>query len=95
MKNILSFVLILLVLHQGQCIKILGIFPLPGRSHYILGSSLMRGLADKGHDVTVISPFSEKTPPKNGTYTDVTLFGLDKYMESKRNIFENTILYKF
>lgn len=46
----------------------------------------MRELTDKGHDVTVISPFKEKTPPKNGTYTDITLSGLDKYMESKKNL---------
>lgn len=40
--------------------KILGVFPMWARSHYILGSSIMKKLAKEGHEVTVIAPFSEK-----------------------------------
>ena len=33
----------------------------------------MRGLAEKGHDVTVLNTFGEKNPPKNGSYRDIIL----------------------
>lgn len=45
--------------------KILGVFPFAATSHYIVGSSLMKGLAEKGHDVTIIAAFKEKSPIKN------------------------------
>jgi hypothetical protein len=38
----------------------------------------MKGLAEKGHDVTVISPYPEKDPPKNGSYVDITLTSFAK-----------------
>lgn len=62
-----------LSVHGIQCLRILGVFPVQGKSHYILARGLMRGLAEKGHDVTVINPFGEKNPPKNGSYTDILL----------------------
>lgn len=66
-------VLLLFLTESVQCLKILGVFPLPSKSHYILTKNLMRALAEKGHEVTVISPFGEKDPPKNGTYLDILL----------------------
>ncbi|CAD7081071.1 unnamed protein product [Hermetia illucens] len=39
------------------------------KSHFIVGSALMKGLAEKGHDVSVISPFPLKKPLKN--YRDI------------------------
>ncbi|XP_039451155.1 UDP-glycosyltransferase UGT5-like [Culex pipiens pallens] len=50
--------------------KILGVFPTTARSHYIVASSLMKALAKKGHEVTVISPFPQKKPIEN--FRDVT-----------------------
>ncbi|XP_062550717.1 UDP-glycosyltransferase UGT5-like [Armigeres subalbatus] len=50
--------------------KILGVFPTTAKSHYIVGSSLMKALASKGHEVTVISPFPQQKPLKN--YRDIT-----------------------
>ena len=74
MKNAVTVILILLTSHYGSCAKILGVFSAPGRSHYILDSTLMKALADKGHDVTVISAFGEKEPPKTkGTYRDIVV----------------------
>ncbi|KAF5298652.1 hypothetical protein FQA39_LY11728 [Lamprigera yunnana] len=40
--------------------KILGVFPMPSKSHHILGESLLQGLAKAGHDVTMLSPFISK-----------------------------------
>ncbi|XP_044259849.1 UDP-glycosyltransferase UGT5-like [Tribolium madens] len=78
---------------------ILGIYPLPGHSHYRLGSSLFRELAERGHDVTVISPFSEKDVPKNGTYRDIVLDGLfvgdEKHKGKQWNMFKREGLNPF
>jgi hypothetical protein len=76
MKNFIAILLFSTTAFLTNGAKILGIFPLPGRSHYILGSSLLRELAERGHDVTMISCFSEKEPPKNGIYRDVVVSGL-------------------
>lgn len=45
--------------------RILGIFPHVARSHYIMADSLMRGLAAKGHDVTLITPYNPSESTKN------------------------------
>lgn len=66
------FILGLLV-WSVQSSRILGIFPLHGDSHYNLARALLRGLAERGHDVTVINTFGEKEPPKNGTYRDIII----------------------
>lgn len=51
--------------------NILGIFPHSGKSHMVAFSPLMQGLAEKGHNVTVISYFPlEKSFPN---YNDVDL----------------------
>lgn len=54
--------------------RILGIFPVAAYSHYALGSALMKALAEKGHEVSIITPFREKNPPKN--YREIYLDGL-------------------
>lgn len=57
--------------------KILGFFPIPLKSHYFVGHSLMKGLADAGHDVTFISPFQE-TKPKLKNFNEIRLTGVEK-----------------
>ncbi|XP_069964141.1 UDP-glycosyltransferase UGT5 isoform X1 [Bactrocera oleae] len=52
-------------------LKILGLFPHPGISHFHFFHPIMRGLAEKGHDVTVISHFPDKSPPAR--YRDLPL----------------------
>jgi len=49
--------------------NILGIFPMPIKSHMTVHSALMRELARRGQQVTVFSPFPEKSPIQN--FTDV------------------------
>ncbi|CAH1375671.1 hypothetical protein MTP99_017082 [Tenebrio molitor] len=83
--KILSLISLIVLLKITECARILGIFPTSGRSHYILGSSLMKGLAEKGHDVTVISPYPEKDPPKNGSYVDITLTSFAKPQDKNNN----------
>ncbi|XP_967762.1 UDP-glycosyltransferase UGT5 [Tribolium castaneum] len=89
----LLLVLVLISCYEANSAKILAVLPVAGRSHYILASTLMRALAERGHDVTVISCFGEKNPPKNGTYRDIVVTGameeLEKQMSSDDvNMFE-------
>ncbi|XP_028153736.1 UDP-glycosyltransferase UGT5 [Diabrotica virgifera virgifera] len=54
-------------------LKILGVFPYAGPSHYFLGNELLKGMAAAGHDVTMITVFEDKNPPKKGTYRQLIL----------------------
>lgn len=64
--------------------RILGIFHTVSPSHYFVGNALMKGLAAEGHDVTIISPFKEKT--KIANYTEVYLDGtFDRITNSNLN----------
>lgn len=72
MKQLTVFSLILLtVLPFLNGYKFLGVFPHPGKSHFDFFEPLMRALVDKGHEVTVISHFPQKTPLKG--YTDISI----------------------
>lgn len=60
--------------------KILLVFPVPSRSHFNLGSALARGLANAGHDATLLSPYDDDYVPTNGSYRPVALSEvLEKY----------------
>lgn len=73
---------ILLVCNVVNGANILVVFPLAGGSHYILGSGVTRVLVEAGHDVTLISAFEQKDPPKNGgKWTDVVLTGFVEQLE--------------
>lgn len=45
--------------------KILVVFPAMAHSHFTIGSSLVKGLASRGHEITFVTPFEEKEPVKN------------------------------
>lgn len=52
-------------------LNILGLFPHPGISHSHFFRPIMRALAEKGHDVTVVSHFPDSAPHQN--YKDLPL----------------------
>ncbi|XP_055384246.1 UDP-glycosyltransferase UGT5-like [Condylostylus longicornis] len=66
--------------------KILGVFPTMAKSHYIVGSSLMKGLAEKGHEITMISPFPLSKPMKN--WRDIPTPGI---LEKTKALMDNII----
>ncbi|XP_017771358.1 PREDICTED: UDP-glucuronosyltransferase 1-5-like [Nicrophorus vespilloides] len=68
-KSALLLLLVVTTLCNGA--KILGVFPHPSKSSFLLGKTLMKELAVRGHEVTMISPFPLEKPVKN--YTDVTM----------------------
>ncbi|XP_059612720.1 UDP-glycosyltransferase UGT5-like [Phlebotomus argentipes] len=56
---------VVLIAQNASGYNILGVFPTPGRSHYILGSSLMKGLAQAGHNVTIVAAYKQEIPVEN------------------------------
>lgn len=70
--TVFSFVLILtLSVSCTNSLKVIGLFQHPGVSHFHFFHPIMRGLADAGHDVTVVSHFPDKNAPSN--YKDLVL----------------------
>ncbi|XP_052129173.1 uncharacterized protein LOC113214964 isoform X4 [Frankliniella occidentalis] len=51
--------------------RVLGLFPFQGHSHNIMSKSLMEGLADRGHEVVMLSSLPLMKPRAN--YTDLSL----------------------
>lgn len=49
--------------------RFLGMFPFAGKSHFIMFEHLMKGLANRGHQVDMVSTFPLKKPYDN--YTDI------------------------
>lgn len=76
---ILSFLLLSSIIQYVNSLKILCVLPTLGKSHWIIGSSIAKALAEANHEVTVISPFPLKSPVKN--YRDIDLSGLFKVYE--------------
>jgi len=71
---VLSILLVILASDRfADGYRILGVFPLNTRSHWIMMEELMKGLARRGHQVDVITQFSLKKPIPN--YTEINLVG--------------------
>lgn len=75
------FIALLFTLHCVESYKFLGVLHFSAKSHFIVGSALLKGLVEQGHEVTVISPYPLKQPMKN--YHDVPVPSVLKVMESK------------
>lgn len=68
-----EILLIVTLVRLSSCYKILGLFPHPASSHFNVFQPILRELANKGHEVTVVSHFPDPNPSKN--YKDLTLPG--------------------
>ncbi|XP_050521168.1 UDP-glucosyltransferase 2-like [Daktulosphaira vitifoliae] len=68
----LLFLIFVNVLSSTHGANILGVFPINGRSHWVVYESLMKALAARGHNVTVITSFPQKSPIANYTDIDVS-----------------------
>lgn len=69
--KISSIVLLALAISSGSGIKILGIFPTSGNSHFFVGQGIMKSLHSAGHEITMLSPFPQKKPMENWTDIDI------------------------
>ncbi|KAL0820068.1 hypothetical protein ABMA28_006013 [Loxostege sticticalis] len=72
MKLPVAVLLATLCLHVGDSYRIFVVFPMPGRSHTILGDGVVRHLAAAGHDITYVTPSPKKNVPKNVRQIDVS-----------------------
>ena len=82
--TVLIFATILSIhINEGLAYRILGVLHTEGRSHFITGSALMEGLAEAGHDVTVISPFPDAKQLKKCHTIDI---------KSKANVLQSRFL---
>lgn len=68
------------VVDAGRPLKVLGLFPHPGVSHFHFFQPIMNALAETGHDVSVVSHFPMKNPPAH--YKDYPILGMDKLTNS-------------
>jgi glucuronosyltransferase len=57
------------ILQLSTGAKVLGIFPFQSKSHFTVASALMRELANRGHELTVIS--HNLQTEKIANYTEV------------------------
>ncbi|KAH8412371.1 hypothetical protein KR009_001525 [Drosophila setifemur] len=55
----------------GDSLRILGLFPYPAISHFKFFHPILRGLAEAGHSVDVVTRFADEQPPKG--YKDLLL----------------------
>ena len=93
---ITQIVSVLVFANFVACYNILGLFPLPSKSHYIIFDSLMVALAERGHNVTVYNNFPKERSIPN--YRDVSLKECFQYRPSifgiqdsfSRNLFSLT-----
>lgn len=83
----LKLFFILLTVYVAEPARILGIFPAPNLNQFTLGFRLMRELANRGHEVTMVSPFPQKAPITN--YTDIYVETGE--IDGKLSRFENRI----
>ncbi|KAF5270901.1 hypothetical protein FQR65_LT17759 [Abscondita terminalis] len=78
-----SLVLIFIVITKNDCANILGIFLMPSKSHHILGETLLKALAMKGHNITMLSPFTVSNFSQN--YNEILIPEVikirDEYMD--------------
>ena len=65
MKATAAILIIFIAINSSQASRILFLFPTPSKSHVIIARALSTALAEKGHDVTLMSPFTTKSTLKN------------------------------
>ncbi|KAK9891158.1 hypothetical protein WA026_013475 [Henosepilachna vigintioctopunctata] len=80
-------ILLVVIVYLGvsKAANILGIWFYSGKSHHILGEVLLKELARRGHNVTMVSTFPLKEPFPN--YTDVYLTGMKEDHDEKLRAF--------
>lgn len=78
MKCLHFLIVFLAVISCTHGARILGIFTTPLGSHYILGSTLLTALADRGHDVTMVTGYQGR---KVENVRHVVIDGIKEEME--------------
>jgi hypothetical protein len=80
------FCFLVFILSATESARILGIFPTPSISHQVVFHSLVKDLADRGHEITVLTTDLIKTQNPNVTQVDLhETYGI---MKEKMNFVE-------
>lgn len=83
-------VLLCCILTFASGANILGVFPSPGYSQFLLAERLMLELVSRGHQVTVISAFSPTKTVNN--YTEISIVGFaDVFGKGRACVIEHGI----
>jgi glucuronosyltransferase len=74
--------LLITFVNVSESARILGLFPIPSKSHMAVNLAVVKELAERGHEVTVVSPFPEKS--ENPNYKNIALDEniLEKHLET-------------
>lgn len=75
LQRVFVLTCVLTILQWNTCtsLRILTIMPTYGRSHYFAFKGVIENLAQRGHQVTFISPFEAPSPIKNLEYVTLDL----------------------
>lgn len=71
MKPWLLCLLLLSAISSILGARILAVFPIPGKSHFIYTNAVLTALAGRGHQITVYSPFAPAKPLANLKYVEI------------------------
>lgn len=71
--NLSILAVLLLYVHYCWTANILAFLPTFAKSHYGAFQPLLKELAERGHNVTVVSHFTLKDPPPNYHHIDVSM----------------------
>lgn len=96
-KTLLLLLIVLGLIVKISNYKILGIYAFSGKSHFMMMNQLFKGLARSGHQMDVITPFSQKEkianytqlfqfPDQSEKVIDVLSFDVFKDFAQGRNI---------
>ncbi|XP_044749189.1 UDP-glucosyltransferase 2-like [Coccinella septempunctata] len=64
-RNVLVLLFVVLVSSQSQCYNILGLFNIPSKSLHLAAITLAKILAGKGHNVTIVTPYTYSEKHEN------------------------------
>lgn len=82
------FVISFYLLSACEASNILAIFPMQYKSHFLIGSAIVKELADKGHHITLISPYELK-------YSNVDSVNLNNLPKGQKSNFYKLFALKF
>lgn len=74
-------ILLIVCAQQCQSAKILMMYPSPSKSHLIVGQSVAKELAKRGHKITVVSSFPLDYQLEN--YSDIFIKPNDNFQDSE------------
>ena len=83
-KKTVTFYLFILFFNSCVSERILAIFPAAFKSHHNCGTAIVEALAERGHNITFISPFQLDEPVKN--VKEIVLKGIIKTFENQEPI---------